>query len=150
AEVMSVADALRLVGARGRLMQSMAAGAMVAVHLAEKELAEFIRSGLSIAAENAPSLCVLSGSFAAIEGLEAELRNRSVHHTRLRTSHAFHSAMMDPIVEAFVDRVRQVELKRPALRFVSNMTGTWITDEQAVDPACWGRHLRGTVRFAAN
>jgi malonyl CoA-acyl carrier protein transacylase len=150
AGVMSVPDALRLVIARGRLMQSMPPGAMLAVHLAAKEIRRFAPNDVSIAAENSPSLCVLSGTVSSIEELEAELAEASVHFSRLRTSHAFHSQMMEPIVKPFVDRVRQVKLKPPTHPFVSNLTGTWITLEQATDPEYWGQHLRWTVRFGQN
>src|SRR5262249_10224860 len=73
---------------------------------------------------------------------------RGITGRRLHTSHAFHSAMMDPIVPAFAERVRGIELRAPRARFVSNVTGAWITDGEATDPAYWARHLRGAVRFS--
>jgi acyl transferase domain-containing protein/NAD(P)-dependent dehydrogenase (short-subunit alcohol dehydrogenase family)/acyl carrier protein len=150
AGVLSVEDALGLVVERGRLMQSLPPGAMLSVHLSESEAAEFVGNGLSLAAINGPALCVLSGPIEDVEWLEAELTRRSVQHQRLHTSHAFHSAMMDPIVDAFVDFVGRVNLQPPSTAYLSNLTGTWITAGQATDPVYWGHHLRHTVRFAQN
>jgi aspartate racemase len=150
AGVFSLPDALHLVAVRGRLMQSMPAGLMLAVYQPESALAELGGNGLSLAAVNGPALCVLSGPIDAVAQLEGELTRRSVHHKRLGTSHAFHSAMMDPIVAPFVDQIRQLQLQPPTCPFASNLTGGWITAEQATDPAYWGRHLRQTVRFAEN
>jgi acyl transferase domain-containing protein/NAD(P)-dependent dehydrogenase (short-subunit alcohol dehydrogenase family) len=150
AGVFSVLDALNLVAARGRLIQSMPPGAMLAVLLTESEATDFVGNGLSLAAVNGPVHCVLSGAVEAVERLECELTKRSVQHRRLHTSHAFHSAMMDPAVDAFVDQVRQIDLQPPCRPYLSNLTGTWITADQATDPAYWGQHLRQTIRFAQN
>ncbi len=150
AGVFSLQDALELVATRGRLMQSLPAGAMLGVPLREDELAGFLADGLSLAAVNGPSLAVLSGPIHAIERTEAELARRSVPSLRLHTSHAFHSSMMDPIVESFVEWVRQIPLREPILPYLSNLTGTWIKADQATDPAYWGQHLRQTVRFGQN
>src|SRR5438477_1086362 len=147
--VMSLADALDLVAERGRLMQSMPAGAMLAVHLQAAEVRGRLGEGLSLAAVNAPSLCVVSGSVAAVEGLEQELGRGNVPVTRLHTSHAFHSAMMDPTLEPFRQKLRAVKLAPPRLPFVSNLSGTWITDAEATDAGYWVRHLREAVQFAA-
>jgi acyl transferase domain-containing protein len=150
AGVFSVQDALRLVATRGRLMQSMPPGAMLAVSLNESEAAAFVGNDIFLAAVNCPALCVLSGAVEAVEQLETKLTKRSVRYQRLQTSHAFHSAMMDPIINDFVDQVRQIDLKPPSRPYLSNLTGTWITANQANDPAYWGEHLRQTVRFAQN
>jgi amino acid adenylation domain-containing protein len=150
AGVLSLADALHLVALRGRLMQSLPGGAMVAVHQGESELSFLLGGELSLAAVNGPQLSVLAGPAAAVEQAEAELARRSLSFRRLLTSHAFHSQMMAPIVETFVDQVRQVDLQPPAIPYLSNLTGTWITAEQATDATYWGRHLRSTVRFSKN
>ncbi|MGE5096797.1 MAG: SDR family NAD(P)-dependent oxidoreductase [Betaproteobacteria bacterium] len=148
AGVMTLADALVLVAQRGRLMGSVESGSMLAVPLPEAELAPMLGEGLALAAVNAPTLCVASGTHAAIDALEARLRALGIQPTRLHTSHAFHSAMMDPVLEEFGRFVAQVPLASPKLRYVSNVTGDWITDAQATDPQYWVKHLRGTVRFA--
>ncbi|PYQ38222.1 MAG: hypothetical protein DMF77_24650, partial [Acidobacteria bacterium] len=148
AGVFSLADALALVAERGRLMQEVAPGAMLAVPLAEAALRAYLGPGLDLAGVNAPSSSVVAGPVEAIGRLEQDLAGRGITARPLHTSHAFHSAMMDPILPAFVERVRQTERHPPTVRFVSNVTGTWITDAEAMDPEYWARHLRGTVRFS--
>ena len=148
AGVFSLDDALALVAARGALMQSMPAGAMLAVPLPEAQLQTVLDDHVSLAAVNGPSLCVVGGSLEHIEALEQRLLRDNVPARRLHTSHAFHSRSMDPIVGRFVDLVRGVSLKPPSIPFVSNLTGAWITDAEATDPSYWGRHLRQPVRFS--
>ncbi|WP_375745203.1 amino acid adenylation domain-containing protein [Corallococcus interemptor] len=148
AGVLSLDDALALVAARGQLMQSLPEGAMVSVALPEAELRPLLGPALFIAAVNAPALCVASGPTEMVEALEAVLTRRKVAFRRLHTSHAFHSAMMDPILDAFAAKVRGVKLSRPRRPFVSNLTGTWITEKEATDPGYWVEHLRQGVRFS--
>ncbi len=149
AGVFSLDDAAALVAARGRLVQQLPAGSMLAVALAEADLTPRLPAGLALAAVNAPDSVVVSGPSEEIDRFERELRAADIECRRLRTSHAFHSAMMEPALAAFAARVAQVERRAPRIPFLSNVTGTWITDEQAVDPAYWSAHLRSTVRFAA-
>jgi len=148
AGVFSLEDALALVAARGRLMQALPPGAMTTVPLPEEELAPLLGPDLSIAATNAPRRLVVSGPFAAVEELEARLGERGIAARRLHTSHAFHSAMMEPALEPFLAELSRVAFAPPARPYLSNVTGTWITAAEATDPAYWVRHLRGTVRFA--
>ncbi|HKY31331.1 MAG TPA: SDR family NAD(P)-dependent oxidoreductase, partial [Candidatus Polarisedimenticolia bacterium] len=152
AGVFTLEDALGLVAERGRLMGSMPAGAMLAAALPETALAALCaRLGdLSVAAVNGPSSCVASGPEEAVRRLESELERTGVACRRLRTSHAFHSAMMDPVVAPFEQRVRRARLSPPAIPFLSNVTGGWIAGDQAADPAYWASHLRQPVRFADN
>ena len=147
-EVFSLEEALSLVALRGKMMQKMPHGAMLSVPLPEKEVQSLLSKGLSLAAVNTPSSCVVSGPTEAIEVLQAELTEQSVECRRLHTSHAFHSDMMTPLLEAFTERVKQVDLCAPKIPYLSNLTGTWITDNEAINPNYWGRHLRYTVRFA--
>jgi acyl transferase domain-containing protein len=147
ANVFSLEDALRLVAERGRLMQEMPHGSMLSVSLAEAALREILPDTLDLAAINGPALCAVAGPTEEVDAFQALLEERGVHCTRLHTSHAFHSRMMDPIVARFEEAVRSVRLGRPEISYVSNVTGTWITDEQARDPRYWADHLRGTVRF---
>ncbi len=149
AGVLSLEDALRLVAIRGRLMDALPTGAMLGVPLAEQDLVPLLPAGVSIAAVNEPERCVASGPLEGIEELETALAQRSVATRRLHTSHAFHSAMMDPALEPFAAEVRRVKLTAPQIPFVSNLTGTWITAAQATDPGYWAGHLRQPVRFAA-
>ncbi|HVR98966.1 MAG TPA: SDR family NAD(P)-dependent oxidoreductase [Thermoanaerobaculia bacterium] len=149
AGVFELPDALALVVARGRLIQGLPAGAMLSVPLPEGELVPLLGSQTSIAAVNEPSRAVVSGPFEAIEELERTLAARGVESRRLHTSHAFHSAMMEPVLAPFTAEVAKLKLKAPQIPFVSDVTGTWIAPEQATDPAYWARHLRQPVRFAA-
>jgi phthiocerol/phenolphthiocerol synthesis type-I polyketide synthase E len=148
ADVFSLEDALKLVATRGSLMQGMPPGSMLAVFLPEEQLAAFINDDLSLSVINSPSLCVVSGTSSAIDSLESMLSKQQVMSRRLHTSHAFHSKMMDPILAPFAEQVKQVGPKPPRIPFLSNVTGTWITPEEATDPGYWAGHLRGTVRFA--
>ncbi|MER7007802.1 beta-ketoacyl synthase N-terminal-like domain-containing protein [Dactylosporangium sp. NPDC000555] len=144
AGVFDLPDALALVAARGRLMAQLPGGAMLAVEADEDTArALALRHGLSLAAVNAPGRCVLAGPTAAIEELAAETGGR-----RLVTSHAFHSALLDPMVEPFTALVAAVPRREPAIPFLSGLTGTWITPAEAVDPAYWARQARSAVRFA--
>jgi acyl transferase domain-containing protein/acyl carrier protein len=146
--VFSLEDALTLVAMRGRLMDRMPAGAMLAAPLSEIEAQPFLTNGVSLAAVNAPKLCVFSGPFDAIDALSGQLAARGYPGRKLHTSHAFHSSMMDAIVWSFVQKVQSLPLKPPQIPYLSNVTGTWMTPEAAQDPSYWGRHLRQTVRFS--
>ncbi|MBN1866412.1 amino acid adenylation domain-containing protein [Candidatus Sumerlaeota bacterium] len=148
AGVFTLESALELVATRGRLMQELPGGSMLAVPLAESDVAARIDGSLSLAAVNAPSFCVVSGPHESIDGFERRLRERGVECRRLHTSHAFHSEMMDPILEPFRRVVEKARPQPPAMRFVSNLTGKWIADSEACDPSYWVDHLRRTVRFS--
>ncbi|MEH2382480.1 MAG: beta-ketoacyl synthase N-terminal-like domain-containing protein [Nostoc sp.] len=149
AGVFSLEDALALVAARGRLMQQLPTGAMLSVPLSEEEIEPWLNEELTLAGINAPSLCVMSGSEEAIANLQSRLTQQGVECRRLYTSHAFHSQMMDSILEPFTKQVEKVHLNPPQIPFISNLTGTWITAEQAINPSYWAKHLRQTVHFAA-
>ncbi len=148
AGVFTLEDALALVAARGRLMQQMPAGAMLAVPMTEAQVLPLLGAGLSLAAVNSPETCVVAGPIPAIDALAEKLTAQGVTTTRLHTSHAFHSSMMDPILEAFRDQVRRVSRQVPQLPYLSNVTGRWITTEEATSPDYWAKHLRQAVRFA--
>jgi polyketide synthase PksJ len=149
AGVFPLEAALGLVAARGRLMQRLPAGVMLAVALGEEELTPLLGEELALAAVNAPWRCVVSGAAAAVAELERRLAARGVAHSRLATSHAFHSPMVEPIQEAFAAEVRKAAPQPPTLPLVSNLTGTWMEPAAAADPAYWVRHLRAPVRFAS-
>jgi len=149
AGVFSLADALALVAARGRLIAELPPGAMLSVPLSEAEIAPLLTPELALAAVNEPARSVVSGPAAAVADLEARLETRGARSRRLHTSHAFHSSMMEPAVAPFTAAVRRCSLTPPRIPFLSNVTGTWITPEQATDPAYWGNQIRQPVRFAA-
>jgi phthiocerol/phenolphthiocerol synthesis type-I polyketide synthase E len=148
AGVFSLEEALDLVALRGQLMQSLPPGAMLAIPLSEEQARPVVGDRLALAAVNSPGSCVLAGPTDAVQELEKVLTERGVTSFRLRTSHAFHSQMMDPILEPFARRVEQVARGIPQIPFISNVTATWITARQAADPEYWATHLRHTVRFA--
>ncbi|MBS1164039.1 MAG: non ribosomal peptide synthetase [Proteobacteria bacterium] len=148
AGVVGFEDALRLVVARGRLMASAAPGAMLALSLSEQEAAPMIaRAGADLAAINGPRQCVAAGTDAVIAGLEQEAERLGRPARRLAVSHAFHSALMEPILEEFGREVAKVTLHPSLLPVVSNVTGAVLTADQACDPGYWVRHLRHTVRL---
>ena len=146
--VFSLENALELVCARGRLMETMPEGSMLAVHMPEAQLGSFLGDDLSLAVVNAVNSCVVSGPKASVEELEGVLSKNEISFRRLRTSHAFHSAMMEPILEPFREEVRAADPQPPSLPFVSNVSGTWISEAEATDPDYWARQLRHTVRFS--
>jgi aminoglycoside N3'-acetyltransferase/malonyl CoA-acyl carrier protein transacylase len=148
AGVFSLEDALALVAARGRLMGGLPEGSMLAVFLSENDIKSLLNNDLSLSAINGPSMCVVSGDNEEIDDLEKKLSAQSAQFRRLRTSHAFHSKMMEPILDDFTDQVKKITMNPPNIPFVSNLTGTWITSEDAVNPNYWAKHLRHTVRFS--
>ena len=148
AGVFSLDDALKLVAERGRMMQALPGGTMLSVPLGRDALEPLLGGDLSLAAVNSPKLCVVSGPNEAIDLLRNRLTREGIQCQRLHTSHAFHSAMMDPIVDSFVAKVAAIPLLPPTLPVMSNLTGTWLTPAEATDPAYWGRHLRHTVLFS--
>ncbi|WP_437320816.1 type I polyketide synthase [Sorangium sp. So ce385] len=148
AGVVTLEDAVAIVIERGRLTQAMPPGSMLAVGAPAERLEAFLRDGVEIAAWNAPGLVALSGPSGAIDRVKAALEAQGTFARRLETSHAFHSALLDGAVEPFRARVRRAALRPPRVPFLSNVTGAPITDEQAVDPDYWARHLRAPVRFA--
>lgn len=148
AGVFSLEDALGLVAVRGRLMQATPRGSMLSITLPVQDVLPLLGRNLSLAVINGPRLCVVSGPTEEIGALQSDLAARDIQCQHLHTSHAFHSPLVEPIIERFTEHVRSVKLNPPRLPYLSNVTGTWITATQAVDPTYWARHLRQTVQFA--
>lgn len=150
AGVFSLKDALKIVSARGKFMQEMEKGAMLSVRLGREELEPLLRGyeDISLAALNSSSLSVVAGRCASIDEFANLLKGRGYEMTRLQTSHAFHSYMMEPMLNRFHRVLRTIRFNTPALPYISNVTGNWITVEQAADPEYWVNHVRATVRFA--
>jgi acyl transferase domain-containing protein/acyl carrier protein len=146
--VFSLEEGLALVAERGRLMQALPSGSMVAIPMAEADVAPLLSDEVVLAAINEPTSCVASGPTPAIEKLEASLVQLGLAHRRLHTSHAFHSKMMEPVLRPFAERVAQVTLRTPSIPWLSNVTGDWIKPCEATDPEYWVNHLRRPVRFA--
>ena len=148
AGVIDLAAALELVSERGRLMQSASPGAMLAVPLGAGALRPRLREMIEIAAINAPESCVVGGPQPVVAEFAAHLRAEGIEPQGLNVSHAFHSAAMEPILADFAAVVRHHKLRPPAIPYVSNLSGDWISDGEATDPEYYVRHARGPVRFA--
>jgi acyl transferase domain-containing protein len=148
AGILTLEDALALVADRARIIQALPGGAMLAVSLSADEVAPWLSPEVVLAAVNAPGLTVLAGLEDAIERVRVAMEADGRVARRLATTHAFHSPMMAPAAERLAARVAQARLNPPSIPLLSNVTGTWITDAEATDPAYWTRHLLGTVRFA--
>ncbi len=147
--VFSLEEAVRLIAVRGQLMQQTIGGAMLVVPLGESEVKGLLAgNGLAIAAVNSARQCVVSGSITDVDALEAELNKKKIGGKRLPVSRAFHSVLMEPILEEFTGQVRQAEMQAPRIPFISCVTGSWITAQQATDANYWARQLRAPVRFA--
>jgi acyl transferase domain-containing protein len=148
AGVFSLRDALILVANRGRLMQAMPPGSMLSIPQPKDAVRAYLDDSVCVAGENSPASCVVAGSHEAIGKLKDRLQEAGVKSTVLRTSHAFHSYMMQPAVDAYEAIVRQVRLHPPEIPLISNVTGTWLTVEQATSARYWAQQLREPVLFS--
>ncbi len=148
AGVFSLSDALEMVAARGEMMQLLSPGAMLSVRAPQQQLRQLLTPDLAMAAVNSPSLCVVAGSGESIQALEQTLSAQNIVSRKLRTSHAFHSPMVDPILEPLAQRFSEIRLSAPAMPYVSTLTGEWITAKQTTNPEYWARHARETVQFS--
>jgi len=148
AGVLTHADALRVIARRARLISAVPAGAMLAVAADAGQLSGYLAGGLGIASLDGPSQTVLTGPAEAIEKVGRRLMDEGIAVRRLATTHAFHSPMLEPIVGPLHQTLSAIALRPPATPFLSNVTGTWITDEEATDPGYWTGHALRTVRFA--
>ncbi|MFI2287583.1 SDR family NAD(P)-dependent oxidoreductase [Streptomyces niveus] len=148
AGALSLPDAAKIVTARGRLMAKLpAGGGMTAVEADEETVSADLPATVAVAAVNGPRATVLSGDLDALAGLEEGFRAAGLRTRRLRVSHAFHSPLMEPMLEEFAAVVADATWHRPEVRFVSTLTGGPI-DEELGDPGYWTRHAREAVRFA--
>jgi acyl transferase domain-containing protein/NADP-dependent 3-hydroxy acid dehydrogenase YdfG/acyl carrier protein len=151
AGIFDVEDALRLVARRGRLMQSLPGGGKMAAALAGEDRVRAALDGLgdvAIAALNSPESTVISGAAEAVEQAVERLERQGVSSQYLEVSHAFHSALMEPMLDAFEREVAALRMNAPRIPLVSNLSGELMTDDEATDPARWRRHAREPVRFA--
>jgi acyl transferase domain-containing protein len=148
AGVFSLEDALALVATRGKLMQTCPSGAMLSVYSTRETIQSILPKELVIATINSPDLCVVSGSKTAIETFEQVLIKQNITYRRLHTSHAFHSPLMEPILDEFQQIVTKINLNPPEIPVISNVTGTWLTATEATQAEYWVQHLRKTVQFS--
>jgi acyl transferase domain-containing protein len=148
AGVLSLSDALLLLVERGRLMQTLPEGASLSIPLAAEEAQPFLHGRVSLAAINSPGFCVVSGPLEEIAALEKRLQEQNINSRLLRTSVAAHSAMMEPILADYARVIGRVQLHAPEFPYLSNVTGNWISAQEATDPTFWVKHIRQPVRFA--
>lgn len=140
-------DAAMLVAARGRLMQALpAGGAMFAVQAREDEVAPMLGHDVSIAAVNGPASVVISGAHDAVSAIADRLRGQGRRVHRLAVSHAFHSALMEPMIAEFTAVAAELSVGLPTIPVISNVTGQLVADDFA-SADYWARHIRAVVRF---
>jgi acyl transferase domain-containing protein/acyl carrier protein len=145
--VFSLKDALMVVARRAQMIDDLCSGSMLAVPLGEEDVRPLLTGDLSLAIVNGPVHCVVAGVTGAVEDLEKRLAERGVTGQRVLASHAVHSQMMEPLVEPFCQFMAGITLNPPQLPYPSNVTGDWISQEQATSPAYWAEHMCQTVRF---
>ncbi len=147
AGVISLEDAILLVSARAKLVEALPRASMLSVLLSEQELRALLPVDVVLSLINGPKLCVVAGPPTSIDEFERVLTGRDVIAVRVRNSHAFHSSLMAPIAAEFAAHARKVSLSVPKIPYTSNVTGAWITPEDASDPQYWVKHLTCTARF---
>lgn len=147
AGVLTLPDALYLVTQRAALIEQLPAGSMLAVPLSEDEVRTRLEEDLSLAAVNGPALCVVAGPVPAVEAFQARLVADGIASRPLATSHAFHSHLMEPVRDKFTELVGGVTLSPPTVPYLSNVTGEWITEKQATNPAYYAEHMCQAIRF---
>ncbi|BDU27221.1 polyketide synthase [Flavobacterium sp. GSB-24] len=148
AGILSLKDALHIVAVRGRLISELPGGSMLIVRVSIDKLNELIPDTLSVAAINANQFCVVSGKKEDIAAFNQELDAQEIPNKLLNTSHAFHSFMMEPILDNFKNEIEKIKLNIPRLPIISTATGTWLTDTEATNSMYWVNQLKNTVRFA--
>ncbi|WP_258086500.1 type I polyketide synthase [Xenorhabdus bovienii] len=145
--VFSLDDALHLVSQRARLMQRMSPGTMLSVPLGMEKLQDYLDDTLEVAAINGRESIVVSGALADIERLESLLQNAGIICRRLKTSHAFHSRTIDEIQTEYAETLSTINFSKPYIPVLSNLTGTWHSEEEIMQPDYWLSHQRQKVDF---
>jgi len=148
AGIFDLKDSLRLIAMRGRLVSELPTGSMLSVRMAAEKVEKLLPVTLDIAAINADFLCVVSGPDEEIAEFAKIIKEKDILHRLLSTSHAFHSAMMDPVLKSFEEEVEKIKLNPPKLPVISTVTGKQLTANEAINPKYWTNHLRETVRFS--
>ncbi|MFJ5726360.1 type I polyketide synthase, partial [Streptomyces sp. NPDC093149] len=149
AGVWSLSDACRVVAARARLMQALpSGGAMAAVGMSEEEIAGLLPETVSVAAVNTADSVVVSGPQADVDQVLSRAAECNAQVSRLRVSHAFHSSLMDPMLDEYRRVLDSVRFESPRIPLVSNVTGARASDEELRSPEYWVRQVRSAVRFA--
>lgn len=146
--IFKLEDALLIVARRGKLIQSLPGGAMCAVLLSEQEVKPMLQANSSIGAINTPGLSVVSGPYEEIEYLEKELSEKRIFNKRIPTSHAFHSPMMNQILDEMTELLQSIDLNIPDKPIISTLTGNILSNVEATSVEYWVKHVRSTVRFS--
>ncbi|MFT4095053.1 MAG: amino acid adenylation domain-containing protein [Niabella sp.] len=149
AGIFSLGDVLKIVAERGRLISGLPAGSMLSVRASQEKIKELLPLQLSIAAQNATELCVVSGETEAIQDFAKKLDEEGMINKPLRTSHAFHSAMMEPIISPLKAVIEKVSMHIPQLPVMSTVTAAWLKDDEATSATYWAKHARETVQFGS-
>jgi phthiocerol/phenolphthiocerol synthesis type-I polyketide synthase E len=148
AGVFDIATAIKVVSMRARLMHAAPRGVMVAVALSPDAIAEHLSGDVDVAAINEPGGCVVAGSEENIRKFSECLTEQGIVARRVRTSHAFHSRLMDSMIPEFTGFLSRLTLHEPKIPLLSNVTGTWLAASEATNAATWARQVRSTVRFS--
>jgi phthiocerol/phenolphthiocerol synthesis type-I polyketide synthase E len=148
AGVFDLATAVKAVSMRARLMHSAPRGVMVAVALGPDAVAEYLGADVDLATVNDPGGCVVAGTEEGIRAFQARLAEAGITARRVRTSHGFHSRLMEPVLSEYTAYLSRQSLREPQIPLLSNLTGTWLTPGEATNPATWARQIRETVRFS--
>jgi phthiocerol/phenolphthiocerol synthesis type-I polyketide synthase E len=148
AGVFDLATAVKAVSMRARLMHAAPRGVMVAVALSPDAITEYLAADVDLATVNDPGGCVVAGSEENIRTFQSRLAEAGITARRVRTSHAFHSRLMEPMLPEFTGFLSRLTLREPQIPLLSNLTGTWLAAGEATNPATWARQIRATVRFS--
>ena len=148
AGVFDLPTAIKVVAMRARLMHTAPRGVMVAVTLGPEAIAQYLSDDVDLATVNDPGGCVVAGTEEGIRAFQARLAEAGITARKVRTSHAFHSRLMDPVLPEFTGFLSRITLQEPQIPLLSNLTGTWLGAGEATNPATWARQIRATVRFA--
>ena len=146
--VFDLPTAVKVVSMRARLMHASPRGVMVAVALSPDAIGEYLSPDVDLAAVNDPDSCVVAGTDDNIRKFQDRLAEQGIAARRVRTSHAFHSRLMDPVIPEFTGFLSRLTLREPQIPLLSNITGTWMSPSEAANPATWARQIRATVRFS--
>jgi phthiocerol/phenolphthiocerol synthesis type-I polyketide synthase E len=148
AGIFDLPTAVKAVSMRARLMHAAPRGVMVAVALSPDAIAEYLSPDVDLAAVNEPGGCVVAGSDENIRTFTDRLAEHKIVARRVRTSHGFHSRLMDSVIPEFKSFLSRLTLHEPQIPMLSNITGTWMSASEATNPATWARQIRATVRFS--
>jgi acyl transferase domain-containing protein len=145
--VMTLEDALSVIITQSGLFKKIPHGKMLAVALAEEEVKPFLDDKISLAAVNGPSTCIVSGPVDEVNKLQKRMQIKNIDCLLINSLYAYHSAMVEPIINDVVTMVKKINMNAPQIPFISSVTGTWITEKEIQDPNYWAMKLRRTVQF---